>query len=132
MTVAAVGLPTRKFMVLPHAYDGYMSQDDMLFGEADAAQAAPAETATVPSSDIADWQVAQVRRALDARGVHEMSDRHQLIVGLVGRPVESLRDLTSSEALSLLRQLAKSAPTTATVGRSSWDDRGEDTWIDRL
>lgn len=113
------------------AYDGGMSQDDMLFGETEPAQADPLDPASVPISGIADWQVAQVRRALDARGVQKMQDRQQLIVRLVGRPVDSLRDLTSSEALSLLQQLARSAPTTA-GGGSSWDDRDEDTWIDRL
>lgn len=107
-----------------------MPQEDALFGDSAASQAAQPKPSAVPSSGIADWQVAQVRRALDARGVREMQDRQQLIVGLVGRPVESLRALTSSEALSLLQQLAQAKP--ATGSGSSWDDRDEDTWIDRL
>jgi len=93
----------------------------------------PARPASQPASadTVADWQVSQLRSALDATGLTAMEDRQALVVELLGRSVSSLRDLTSAEA----RQLAEGFAARKNAGTqrgSSWDDREEDTWIDRL
>ena len=80
---------------------------------------------------ISDWQVDLLRKALDARGLTEMADRQKAIEAAAGRAVESLRTLTQEEALEVLSRLGSESPTRRSA-TSSWDDRDEDTWIDRL
>ncbi|RYB91845.1 hypothetical protein EUA93_17080 [Nocardioides oleivorans] len=105
-----------------------MSDDLSLFG--DDEPSAPPTQATWPAS-AADWQIDLLRKALDARGLTTMAERQEAIETSVGRPVESLRALTQEEALSVLNRLGP-APTKKPSGASAWDDRDEDTWIDRL
>ena len=82
-------------------------------------------------SPITDWQVDLLRRALDARGLTSMAERQRAIECAVGRAVESLRALTHEEALNALSSLGQQ-PTAGRAQKSAWDDREEDTWIDRL
>lgn len=80
---------------------------------------------------IADWLVADIRAALTARGLTTMAERRRAIEAAVGRPVESLRSLTRAEALRVLSGLGIGrAPLTSRT--SAWEDRDEETWIDRL
>lgn len=79
---------------------------------------------------IAEWQVNLLRTALDGKGLRDMEERQRAIEAAAGRSVSSLRDLTHDEALSVITRLG-SAPR-ATTGASAWDERGDDTWIDRL
>lgn len=105
-----------------------MSDDMALFGD-DAPPPAPqpVEPAATPA---ADWQIDLLRKALDARGLVDMADRQRAIEDAAGHPVESLRALTHEEALSVLSRLGP-APEGKRTG-STWDQRDEDTWIDRL
>lgn len=59
-----------------------------------------------------------------------MADRQALIQELAERPVESLRALTHGKGLRILARLGESAPRRS-VG-TAWDEREEETWIDRL
>jgi len=103
-----------------------MSVDASLFGDDE-----PAPPANVPSpTPIAGWQVNLLRKALDARGLSAMADRQALIEELAERPVESLRGLTHEEGLRVLAKLGESGPSRSPG--SAWDEREEDTWIDRL
>ena len=102
-----------------------MSGDLSLFGEEppeEPVQPVPTE------APIADWLVKDIRAALTARDLATMAERQLAIEAAVGRPVESLRSLTRAEALRVLSALT--APQTRRT--SAWDDRDEDTWIDRL
>ena len=105
-----------------------MSDDLSLFG--DDEPAVPRAQVSAPAP-IADWQVDLLRKALDARGLTSMSDRRRAVEGAAGRSVESLRALTHDEAISVLNRLGENG---GAHGRttSQWDDRDEDTWIDRL
>ncbi|HTW13971.1 MAG TPA: hypothetical protein VMF51_02520 [Nocardioides sp.] len=106
-----------------------MTVDSSLFGDDDPTEvpaAAPTEQPGVP-----DWQVRQLREALDRQGLESMEDRQRLVEEVTGRPVASLRALTSAEARALVEALAARRPAPRSTG-SSWDDRDEDTWIDRL
>ena len=105
-----------------------MSDDLSLFGDDEPAAPPPQEPAPAP---VADWQIDLLRKALDARGLTTMAERQQAIETATGRPVESLRALTQEEALSVLNRLGQ-APTKKPPGTSAWDERDEDTWIDRL
>jgi hypothetical protein len=80
---------------------------------------------------IADWQVDRLRTALDARGLVSMEERQRAIEAAAGRPVDSLRSLTLAEGLQILTRLGQSPAPSGSTG-SAWDERDEDTWIDRL
>lgn len=105
-----------------------MTEDLSLFGEEarDSTQGM-----SRPPAPIADWQVDLLRKALDAQGLTTMADRQQAIEAAAGRSVESLRALTHDEGLQVLSRLG-SQPTAGRTERSAWDDREEDTWIDRI
>lgn len=61
-----------------------------------------------------------------------MDARQAAIEAAVARQVASLRSLTSAEADQALAQLKPTQPPTSLRAWSSWDDREEDTWIDRM
>lgn len=104
-----------------------MASELSLFG--DEPPQAPGQP--VPRDDsIADWLVKDIRDALTARGLTTMAERQGAIEAAVERPVESLRALTRAEALRVLASLR--SPSAPTDDASSWDNRDEDTWIDRL
>lgn len=99
-----------------------------LFGDDEPAD--QESTQPVPAQ-AADWQVDLLRKALDTRGLTSMEDRRVAIEAAAGRAVESLRSLTRDEAFSVLSALGR-ANLGTNVRRSRWDEREEDTWIDRL
>ena len=101
-----------------------MNDDLSLFGEG-----TPSDHPQRAAEPITQWQVDLLRKALDARGLQTMEDRQQAIEDAAGRPVQSLRALTHDEAMTVLTKLRQGSQTT---GRSQWDERDEDTWIDRL
>lgn len=105
-----------------------MSDDLSLFGDDPDPTLAEVPSAPTP---IADWQVDLLRKALDARGLTVMEERQQAIETAAGRPVPSLRALTHEEGLRVLSRLG-SQPALRRTEKSAWDDRDEDTWIDRL
>ncbi len=106
-----------------------MSGELSLFGD-DASPEQPVQP--VPTeTPIARWLVDDIRTALTIRGLTTMAERQQAIEAIAERPVESIRSLTRAEALHVLSSL-KPVAAPQTSGTSSWDDRDEDTWIDRL
>lgn len=105
-----------------------MSDDLSLFG--DDARPAPVEAPKAPTP-IADWQVDLLRKALDARGLTSIAARREAIESAAGRAVESLRALSHDEGLQVLSRLGQQPSAGGSAG-SQWDDREEDTWIDRL
>lgn len=107
---------------------GAVSDDLSLFGDDEPTQPSPPSQTVNP---IAGWQVDLLRKALDARGLEGMDDRQRAIEAAAGRAVESLRALTHDEALQVLTRLGP-APASERPTTSQWDDREEDTWIDRL
>ncbi|WP_141242914.1 hypothetical protein [Geodermatophilus obscurus] len=105
-----------------------MSGDLSLFGDDQPHEPAPPVRTEVP---IADWLVDALREALTARGLTTTGERQRAVESVAGRPVESLRALTRAEALHILSSLGPaSAPETRSA--SAWDNREENTWIDRL
>lgn len=104
-----------------------MNDEPSLFGDE------PAPEAPVPpaATSIADWQIDLLRKALNARGLTTMPERRSAIEAAAGRPLESLRALTHDEGLQVLSRLGQQQPSGRSA-TSQWDDREEDTWIDRL
>jgi len=105
-----------------------VTEELSLFG--DDAPSRPVEPPRAPAP-IADWQVDLLRNALDARGLTSMAERQQAIVSAAGRSVESLRSLTHDEGMQVLSRLGQQQ-SSGRSATSQWDDREEDTWIDRL
>lgn len=105
-----------------------MSDDVSLFGD-DPVVPPTQVSARAP---IADWQVDLLRNVLEARGLTSMSERQRTIEAAAGRSVESLRALTHDEAMRVLNRLGEHGGAASGRTTSQWDDRDEDTWIDRL
>ena len=91
----------------------------------------PEPVAAPEPPPVSDWQVDLLRKVLDARGLASMPERQAAIESAAGREVPSLRALTQEEALRILSQFGQEPPARSSTG-SAWDDRDEDTWIDRL
>ena len=105
---------------------GTMSFEPALFGDDE-----PAEQAQLLApAPVKEWQVELLRKSLDSRGLQSMDDRQRLVEEHVGRPIASNRAMTRDEAMALLTKLGSNAPTRDFT--STWDNRDEETWIDRL
>jgi hypothetical protein len=107
-----------------------VSGDLSLFGDDQPAEPDELAQPVRTEASIADWLVDSLREALTARGLTTLVERQQAIEAAAGRPVESLRSLTTAEAMRVLERLSPSSAQKASA--SAWGDRDEDTWIDRL
>lgn len=108
-----------------------MSDDLDLFGNPADDSSDDAEQLAESMPELAArWQVDLLRKALDSRGLIDLGARREAIERVVGRPVDSLQTLTQAEALEALKKLGDSARVSR--AGSAWDQRDEDTWIDRL
>lgn len=77
-------------------------------------------------------QVRQIREAFDQAGIILQSERKAVIESTIFREVASIRELRAAEAGRLLARIRqRSAPKKPATG-SAWDNREEDTWIDKL
>jgi DNA polymerase-3 subunit epsilon len=77
-------------------------------------------------------QIQAIRDAFAKAGVDSQDDRKALIESVVVREVASLRELQGVDAQRILQRIEGLArPKSASTG-SAWDNRDEDTWIDKL
>jgi hypothetical protein len=76
-------------------------------------------------------QIREIRDAFEKAGVASQDDRRALIESVVVREVASLRELKAVEARRILQRINGLRSSPATTG-SAWDNREEDTWIDKL
>lgn len=107
-----------------------MHDEEALFADPRPTPAAPIAP---PVETLPDWQVDNLRKALDALNLETMAERQAVVEELVGRPVDSLRDLTFAESRTISEALvARRTDTRGSDAGSAWDNREEDTWIDRL
>ncbi|WP_426940081.1 hypothetical protein [Pseudarthrobacter sp. S6] len=89
----------------------------------------PNELTDIP---IRDAQVQQLRDAFAAAGINSMDERRAIIESCSVRPVTTIRDLLAKDVRLVLRRIEeRSLPSKPTSG-SAWDNRDEDTWIDKL
>lgn len=91
---------------------------------------APSVRSSVAPSPISDDQVEAIRAAFSSAGKNSMEERRQFIEGCLMRSIENIRALTASEARRVVKSLSR--PVAKSTGGSAWDDREEDTWIDKL
>lgn len=106
-----------------------MSEMDGLFDLPEAEQR-PAEPVGPPP--IRGDQIAEVRSAFEAAGITDQTERHAIVQSAVTRPVESLRDLKATDVRHVLARITARASAATSGTGSAWDQREDDTWIDRL
>lgn len=92
----------------------------------------------VPSPDvlaplpIKAEQIQAIRDAFEKAGVAGQDDRKALIESVVVREVSSLRELQAVDARRILQRIEGLRSAKPASTGSAWDDREEDTWIDKL
>ncbi|MDJ0318380.1 hypothetical protein [Arthrobacter antibioticus] len=99
------------------------------FGSTDEPQTGPVHQRDIP---VKDHQVQQIREGLDAAEVMDQDERQRTIQSYVARQVSSLRDLHAHEAHAIIQRLKQLRTAGPTKTGSVWDQRDEDTWIDKL
>lgn len=81
---------------------------------------------------IRDAQVQQLREAFAAAGIISMDDRRAIVESCTIRQVASIRELLAKDVRPILRRIEeRTLPPKQTSG-TAWDNRDEDTWIDKL
>lgn len=104
--------------------------DDLLFDLGQPVAATPAQDDTkVP---IQERQVGQIRELFEAAGIEDQGDRQAFVESVLEAPVAGLRSLSHFQALRVVEALLGRKRAATGPKRSAWDDREEDTWIDRL
>lgn len=81
---------------------------------------------------ISEEQIAMLRRAFDEAKISDMSERQALIQGCMIRPIATIRQLYARELNVVMRRIASAGNSSAPMTGSAWDNREEDTWIDKL
>jgi len=77
-------------------------------------------------------QIQAIREAFERASVVSQDDRKAVIESVVIREVGSLRELKAVEAQRILRRIDGLHRAKPTSTGSAWDNREEDTWIDKL
>lgn len=100
-----------------------------LFEIDEPASSSPSVLAPLP---IRREQIQAIRDAFAKAGVASQDDRKALIESVVVHEVASLRELKAVEAGRILQRINGLRSSKAASAGSAWDNREEDTWIDKL
>lgn len=97
--------------------------------EIDGPASSPDLLAPLP---IKPEQIQIIREAFEKAGVASQDERKALIESVLAREVASLRKLKAVEARRILQRIEGLHSRKAESTGSAWDNREEDTWIDKL
>jgi DNA polymerase-3 subunit epsilon len=97
----------------------------------DLPEAAPASQ-VIEDRLISPEQIASIRNAFDSAGIADMAERQEIIQSCVIRRVSNIRELYSREVRQVLARIEHWGRKSEAVSGSPWDNREEDTWIDKL
>lgn len=81
---------------------------------------------------ISPEQIASIRSAFDTAGIADMAERQEVIQSCVIRKISNIRELYSREVRQVLTRIEGWGRKAEAASGSAWDNRGEDTWIDKL
>lgn len=81
---------------------------------------------------ITDQQIESIRRAFNEAGISSMQDRQDLIESCTARPITNIRELRAQDYRRVLKRIGEKRQPSASITGSAWDNRDEDTWIDKL
>lgn len=110
--------------------DTMMNSDQPgLFAVEDSSKPAPRQLEEIM---ISDEQIMIIRQAFDNAKISDMSDRQEIIQSCMIRPISNIRKLYAREVAVVLRRIASAASADEPMTGSAWDNREEDTWIDKL
>lgn len=76
-------------------------------------------------------QVQQIEQAFAQAGITNRADQLDLVYSCTIRQIRRLEDLLARDARGILKRIAEIRPGLPPQG-SAWDNRLEDTWIDKL
>lgn len=97
---------------------------------ADDEHAPPTSQKEVRASDEL---IVQIRVEFDRLGIASQDARKEAVEAACLRQVSTLRELTAVEARRLHTRLKETkTESTASASGSAWDNRDQDTWIDKL
>lgn len=88
-----------------------------------------------PNRSATAEQIEQIRSAFETARITGQTERKALIQSVVKREIPSLRDLFEHEVTGVIYRINDAIHAVQQLGsqqRSAWDDREEDTWIDKL
>ena len=77
-------------------------------------------------------QIDQIRTLFESAGIEQQEDRRSFVESVIGAPAAGLRSLSRFQALQVIDALSRRVSTPRGTEGSAWDDREEETWIDRL
>lgn len=104
--------------------------DDVLFDLDQPVAASPVQDdGKVP---VQERQIGQIRKLFEAAGIEDQGDRQKFVESVLAGPISGLRSLSRFQALRVIDALVGRKGASTGPKRSAWDDREEDTWIDRL
>ncbi|UOD83478.1 hypothetical protein [Paenarthrobacter ureafaciens] len=81
---------------------------------------------------ISQEQVQAIREAFDEAGIEGQDERRSLVNSVITREVATLRELHSVEVRRVLTSIKRYTHVKPKASGSVWDNREEDTWIDKL
>ena len=81
---------------------------------------------------ITETQVEALRSAFASAGIDSMDERKAIIESCTIREVANIRELYAKDVRPVLRRIEERRNYKGPATGSAWDNREDDTWIDRL
>jgi hypothetical protein len=92
----------------------------------------PADNSVVAAM-MSESQRASIRRAFAKLGVADARDQFAVVLELTGQRISAVAQLEARHAQTLIYGLEEKSRTSGRKHTgNAWDDREEDTWIDKL
>lgn len=109
--------------------------DDALFELHSTAPSASAANRASKYDPISEEEIEKIRSAFANANIIDQEKRQHFIQSTLGREISSLSAVLSHEVPRIiygLNDIIFAAKSSTANERSAWDDREEDTWIDKL
>lgn len=97
----------------------------------DLPEAAPTSP-VIEDTLISPEQIASIRNAFETAGIADMAERQEVIQSCVIRKISNIRELRSRDVRQVLARIERWGRKSEPASGSAWDNREEDTWIDKL
>lgn len=93
---------------------------------------APGTSTTQAPLPVRPEQITDIRDAFRQAGITDQHQRKEIVESVAFRSVASLNDLQAVEAHRILKVIKGMQTSKPNREGSAWDNREEDTWIDKL
>jgi hypothetical protein len=97
----------------------------------DLPEAAPASR-VIEDMPITHEEIAAIRSAFDTAEIGDMAERQEVVQSCVIRKISNIRELYSRDVRRVLARIEGWGRKSEAASGSAWDNREEDTWIDKL